>query len=676
RDFGGGLIMIGGDESFGAGGWIGTPVEEVSPVSFEIKHKRQMPRGALAIIMHSCEAPDGNYWGEQVAIASIRTISSLDYIGIIAYSWTRNGASWEVPLQIARDKEGIIAKLKQMEIGDMPDFDTAMRLAVRDLLALRDASQRHMIIISDGDPAPPSQQTLNTMQANKITCSTVGIGFGAHVYAQNMLPIAQATGGRYYEVKNPRRLPQIFVKEARVVKRALIDNREFHPVLTTAFDELTPGLAGRAMPVLGGLVLTERKPDALVPIIRQGTDQGDRVEDPVLAHWNFEMGKMAVFTSGLWKRWGGDWATWGEFGKFWAQVVRWAMHERGAVNFDIVTRLDGDRGKVVIEALNKDASYLNFLQIRGRLLTPNLSGKELYLTQTGPGRYEADFEVSDHGNYLVSLQYSDPEHKAGSIRTGLSVPYSAEFRVLGTDFGLLEAAASKTKGRMLAMDPLKDQVFSRDLPPAVARQPMWRWLVQWLLLPLFLLDVASRRLASTLATSIYVEAAVFVMALAALHRPGGSLMSIVYALIVAEAVGWAIRWQYLGPTVAFFTASVRGLSRAGQRSARALSRLKDVREKVRQDLAAPAQAPEPESPRTIPLEPAAARGRKFDVGDAEAAKPVGDLTESLGGAQASGPETSRPVVPSSAGPATGGLADRLRRAKQRAQEQIKEQKDG
>lgn len=695
RDFGGGLIMTGGDEAFGAGGWIGKPVEEVSPVNFEIKHKRQMPRGALAIIMHSCEAPDANYWGEQVAVSVLKTISSLDYLGVIAWSGMSGGVNWEVPLGLAQDKEKIANTIRRMQVGDMPDFDTTMKIAVRDLMKLKDASQRHMIIISDGDPSPPSQATIDDMKKNKITCSTVGIGYGAHVMVDRMMPIAKATGGEFYAVKNPRKVPQIFVKEARVVKRALIENRQFTPALTSSFDDVVSGLAGSQLPPLGGLVLTERKADAMVPIIRYGTDSGEKVEDPVLAYWNFEMGRMAVFTSGFWPTWGSDWSSWGNYGKFWAQVIRWAMHgddtsagsngssggeggAKRAASFDITTRLEGDRGKVVIEALNKDASYLNFLRISGKMVPPIGDTQPLYLAQTGPGRYEASFPINEHGNYLVSLNYSDPFGKDGIIKTGLSVPYSPEFREMGTNFGLLEMAAGKTNGRRLNMDPLKDQVFSRDLPPAVARQPMWRWIVTWILLPLFLLDVASRRLASTVAMSVYVEVAVFVMALAAMWKPGAPILAIFVAFILAEMVGWAVRWRSIGPALAWFTSSVRGLSRAGQRSAGALSQLKDARERVRENLsetAKPGEEKRTERPRTIKLEPVTDRSRKFDVGEAAADKPVKDLTESLGGAQAAGPESGESGRGSSAGSAGGGMADRLRRAKQRAADQIKEKKD-
>ena len=110
-------------------------------------------------------------------------------------------------------------------------------------------------------------------------------------------------------------------------------------------------------------MLTERKPDSLdAASSARRTSDG---EDPVLAHWNFEMGKMAVFTSGWWTSGERTGSAGSKFGKFWAQVVRWAMRRPATAGSSTSSpALDGNRGKVVIEALNKDASYLNFLQIR------------------------------------------------------------------------------------------------------------------------------------------------------------------------------------------------------------------------------------------------------------------------------------------------------------------------
>ena len=672
RDFGGGLVMTGGNEGFGAGGWIGTPLEEVSPVSFEIKQKKVIPRGALVIIMHSCEIPKGNYWGEQVALATVDTISSLDYMGVICYSYSVGGPNWEVPLAPATDKDAVKRKIRQMQIGDMQDFESTMRMAVTALLAKKDAAQRHMIIISDGDPSAPQDSTIQTMVDNGITCSTVGIGYGVHVTEQTLKDIAAKTNGRFYGVKNPARLPQIFVKEAKVVRRPLIDPQPFQPQLVFNFAQTTQGINPNELPPLGGLVLTEAKPDCVMPIVRRGKD-GD---DPVLAHWNCELGKMAVFTSGWWPQWGADWVAWDKFGKFWAQVLRWAMRQEAAADFDVLTRLDGNKGRVVIEALNKDASYLNFLTVTGRLLTPSLDQKKLYLTQTGPGRYEGEFDVADHGNYLINLQYTGPDRQTGMIRTGLSLPYSPEFRELDTNLALLGRVADRAGGKMFgAMNPETDDFFRRDLPPVVSRQPVWRWVVTWLLLPLFLLDVAGRRLASVVAMSVYVEVAVFVVACAALETGKAPIWAYVAALLLAETVGWAIRYRYILPTIQFFTSGATALARVGQRSARSLSQLKGVRAKVREEIDSKRVAADRAG--AVPPEPAADRARRFDVGDEAAAQPAKNLAETLGSAAAKADErVDRPDAARQPGE-PGDMTSRLLKAKKRAQDEMdKREKEG
>lgn len=674
RDFGGGLIMIGGNESFGAGGWIGKPVEEVSPVYFDIRQKKVMPRGALAIIMHSCESPEGNDYGMKAATDTVQTLSSRDYLGVIAYN-PGLGANWEVPLALLSDKEAVKRKIKNLQIGDMPQFGPTMRMAVDGLKGLKDVSQRHMIIISDGDPDPPPPSLLQEMVASKITCTTIGIGYGgAHCIEKTLIRIAEVTSGdrtKYFRCTNPRTLPQIFVKEAKVIRRSLLSEEPFPPAVAQFFPQTVQGIADGPMPLLGGLVLTEPKNDIIMPLVRR--DDKEKRDDPLLAHWNYEMGKMAVFTSGMWKKWGAQWAEWEKFGKFWAQLIRWSMRQTGGADFDVSTRIEGNTGKIVVEALKKDASYLNFLQIGGALTLPNMEARELQLVQTGPGQYEAGFDLVDNGNYLVNLKYTDPEHKAGLIRSGLSVPYSQEFRELSTNIPLIERIVSRSNGRKLAMDPVNDRVFDPEgLPPAELRQPAWRWVVTWLLIPLFLLDVAVRRLASTLAMSVYVEVAVVAVLFGAMFTAGAGPWGYIGSLVLAEAVGWTIRRRYIMPTIEFFTSSVTSLARAGQRSAASLSHLKGVREKVREDLTAEPQEQQPK-PYSIPLEPAADPKKRFEVNEETAAKPAGDLTESLGGAVAT--EKDETGKPARHGPKQAGadeVTSRLLKAKRRARDQINE----
>jgi uncharacterized membrane protein len=300
KDMGSGLIMLGGDDAFGAGGWIGSPVEEVMPVSFEIKHKRVIPRGALVLIMHSCEIPRGNFWGKEMAKKSVDTISSQDYLGVLAYTYSPGGENWEVPLDLNTNKSAVKSKIDRMQIGDMPDFGTTMQMAFKELTSGRgkDAAQKHVIILSDGDAQAPRRKLLADYARAKITVSTIGIGWGGHVVQQTMADIARRTGGKYYAARNPRQLPQIFSKESKVVRRPLIIDDSFMPQVLQAHSDLLAGIdvfQEELLP-LGGMVLTSPKqsPNVIIPLVRS-TDDGD---DPVLAHWQYELGKTVAFTSG------------------------------------------------------------------------------------------------------------------------------------------------------------------------------------------------------------------------------------------------------------------------------------------------------------------------------------------------------------------------------------------
>src|SRR5205085_297333 len=122
-----------GPETFCAGGWQGSKLEEVLPVNMDIPAQRQLPKGALVLVMHSCEMPDGNYWGEQCALKAIETLSERDEIGVISYAWNGpggGGPNWDFPLQIKGDGSRVTAAIKRMQLGDMPSFDDTLDLAL------------------------------------------------------------------------------------------------------------------------------------------------------------------------------------------------------------------------------------------------------------------------------------------------------------------------------------------------------------------------------------------------------------------------------------------------------------------------------------------------------------------------------------------------------------------
>lgn len=502
HDLGGGLIMLGGPQSFGAGGWIDSELAKAMPVKMDPPQTRQMPRGALALIMHSCEMPQGNYWSQEVARAAINALSRLDYVGIVEYNWhvrENRGATWALPMQPAGDKRNALAATRQLVVGDTKDFDPLMRVAFDGLMGVR-AGQRHAIIISDGDPSPPHPGTLKKYVDNQITITTVMvIGHGSDIDRQRMQNLAATTGGRFYHILNPNQLPQIFIKEAQVVTRSLIQEGDFQPQM--AGFHLGGPLDGiRGVPGIDGYVLTtERDGLTQVPIVHS-TEEGD---DPIYAFWNYGLGKAVAYTSDVRGRWGGQWVAWPEFMSFWSQTARWAMRPDAsglqAQGMSINTRLDGDAVVVEVEALDADASFLNFLETRAVVLQPDSTAERLQLQQTGSGRYRGEFNVDQHGAYLVSVNYSAGAsgENQGNLQAAVTIPYSQEYRALSHNAALMHQLAQTTGGRVLNanLPPADLGLFDRgDMSPPRSPKHIWD-LLAIIAAALFLFDVAVRRIA-------------------------------------------------------------------------------------------------------------------------------------------------------------------------------------
>lgn len=490
HDLGGGLLMLGGDQSFGAGGWIDSEVSQVLPVKLDPPATRQMVRGGLVLVVHSCEMPQGNYWAQQVSIAAIEALTRLDLIGIITFV---SGPSWAHPLQEAGDKTRAIAAARSMTVGDMFDFESAVSMAVK---ALRDsrAGQRHVIIISDGDPAPPTDATLKDAVAAKVTITTVMVsGHGTQQDYVNMKYAAETTGGRFYEVTNPKNLPKIFTKEAAVVSRSLIVEGDFSPATAPSATGPLRGIPG--VPRLSGYVLTIPREGLAQVEVANPTEDG---VDPIYAYWNHGLGRAIAFTSDAGTRWTAGWTGWGEYRAFWEQSLRWLLRPAVPSNAQVRTRVEGDLAIADLEATDAAGGFATGLDPDAVLIGPTGTTRALNVVQTGPGRWRAEFPVGEAGSYLVNFGLGNGgDGRRASVQASVSVPYPKEFRTVRDNRALLEQIAEKTGGRVLSLgaNPQAVDAFVREgLPVPESVRRMWD-LMAVLAAVLFLLDVAVRRLA-------------------------------------------------------------------------------------------------------------------------------------------------------------------------------------
>src|SRR5262249_15414683 len=227
HDQGCGLVMIGGRDSFGAGGWQGTPVEKALPVDCDIKSFKVQGKGGLVLIMHASEMSDGNRWQKEIAKLAIKKLSPADEVGVLHYDW--GGHKWHIPLTVIGNKRStMLGMVDRMTPGDMPDFDGPLKMAFDALNEpSRDLATKHVIIISDGDPQLSNTPLLAKMKRSKTTVTTVGVATHGAPYDASLESIAKGTGGRFYKVMSARQLPAIYTKETRIVSQSFLFERRF-----------------------------------------------------------------------------------------------------------------------------------------------------------------------------------------------------------------------------------------------------------------------------------------------------------------------------------------------------------------------------------------------------------------------------------------------------------------
>ncbi len=515
EQFGCGLVMIGGRNSYGAGGWANTDLEKAMPVDFQIKNAKVKAVGALVMLMHASEIAQGNYWQKVIGAEALKVLGPSDYCGCLHWdnftggdSWLwKDGASGKGLAKVADRQKIWIGKLDRMQPGDMPQFEPAMKVALNEFIP-NPASIKHMIIISDGDPSPPSGTIRAQYKKNGIKISTVAVG--AHGPAESSLlqSIATETGGKYYRVTNPKALPRIFQIEARRVARPLVkeDPKGIPLVVTDPSHEMIQNI-GEGVPPVTGFVFTEVKENPLVEVLMRAKEIDQR-NGTILAAWRYGAGKTVAFTSDAGRKWANSWTGWEGYDKTFSQMVRWAMrpvNEEG--KFTISTDTKDGKVRVVVTALDKNDEFLNFLNMSAAGSGPELENIELNFRQEAPGRYVGEFTADQAGSYLLAVNTGQGNTM---LLTGVTVPYSAEYREREENKALMTTLASlkpsggqpgmMIEGEMKAgaIDRLvaSADTFRRTLQKAVSSQDFW---------PIFLLIAAGVFLADVFIRRVQVH---------------------------------------------------------------------------------------------------------------------------------------------------------------------------
>lgn len=491
KQLGGGLIVAGGESSFGPGGYYGSYLERVLPVDFQPKKKRQTPSLALSLVIDK----SGSMAGERIELAkeaakqTVQILDDNDRVGVIAFD---DGVEHLVRMQKATNRVRILSDISRLQPSGGTDIAHGLNAALETLM-LTAARKKHIILLTDGYSNPGNIFTdlLPTMRIEGITVSAVGVGSES---ATTLLQrIAEGGGGRYYFTTSPYNVPRIFMKETSTVSRSAMVEEPFRPRVSKQAQALS-GIDWASSPYLLGYVSTQAKPSAEVLLV---SDHGE----PILARWGRGLGSVAAFTSDLKNRWAVQWVRWPGYAKFWSQLIRSTMRSDERMNLAMRTEINQGQAHIVVDAIGEDDAFINGLESTVALQTPSGDSKEVELNQTAAGRYETRVALDEYGSYSLKAHHDLDGTAIGTSMGSISYPYPLEYLFLEPNRAMLQQAASVGGG---ATNPAPSELFDPMGEEVKYRRHLWPYFLI-AALGLLLLDLALRRIRLWGSTSLRWE---------------------------------------------------------------------------------------------------------------------------------------------------------------------------
>jgi uncharacterized membrane protein len=493
RDMGGGLVMIGGPDSFGAGGWRGTPIEPILPVKLDIPDKLLTPEVAIVFVLDNSGSMGRLVMGSSktqqeiandAAALAIRALDRRDLIGVITFN-SDFDVLW--PLGPNSDPKKLTEDVEAISANGGTYMGPALIEAQRQLNTIN-AKMKHVVVLSDGKSRGVEELPgiVDRMHADGIKVSTIAVGDDADLKTMSIM--AERGDGAYYHAMNALMLPKIFLKAVRLVRTPLIRETPFDPVVRPTGSPMISGLD--TPPQLGGIVLTQTRSEPTV-VNAMMTPTGE----PLLAHWNVGLGQVVAFTSDA-HSWAKDWLPWPGYQKLWTQIVRSVSRPPASRNFQASSRTDSGFLRLHLEATGDDGKPMEGLDVPATIYGPTGEPRQARLTQVGPGLYETQVDAPESGSYVTVIKPATGQRRLAPVIAGSTVLEGAEYRAKQSDDALLANIAKRSGGRLLSLAaPERADLFNRNgIKPREAVIPIWRMLLIYAL-GLFMLDVATRRVA-------------------------------------------------------------------------------------------------------------------------------------------------------------------------------------
>jgi Mg-chelatase subunit ChlD len=495
RDLGRGLLVIGGDRSYGVGGYLGSELEGLLPVTSEVldPKRRSSVAEVLAIdssgSMTACHCRDRDMSGPgalseggvvKIDIAkagaekAIQALQADDQVGIIDFT---TNARTVLDVQPRPDADTVRQSLAAVTPRGSTNIVVGLQAAAKELKATK-AQLRHIILFTDGFTAPGeltvARDLAASLYAEGITVSVLATGETAA--GDDLKAVADAGHGRFYPGRDLQEIPKILAEEAVLASRSLIVEGEEVPRVVGA---LAPLRDLRSAPPLLGHVATTARPQAEVGL-RVGPE-----DDPLFATWQPGLGRASAWTSDIGTRWAAPWTGWDGSIAFWTALVKDTF---GSDNEALATTatVAGERLRIAVEAA---ADLPPGATARARIAGPSGERIDVALERTEKG-FAGEAPATAAGTYAVGVEVAAGA-ASGTARALATQSYPPEYRPGAPDRALLTRLAESSGGRV---DVAPERTFdAAGLRTGRVRHPLAGYLLLLAAL-LWPLEVAIRRL--------------------------------------------------------------------------------------------------------------------------------------------------------------------------------------
>ncbi len=470
-DLGRGVVLTGGRQSYLPGGWENTPLEVLAPVRLEPPVRGERDAVALLLMIDQSASMGGGEGGaiskldlaREAAILATEVLHPGDQVGVIAYD---DEARWLVPLStVGAGRE--LAQAEQHISLLVPGGGTRILRALElglPALARTAEPTRHAILLTDGRDFNPDRARYDTLvrqaRESQVTLSTIAIGFDAD--RELLMRLAQRGRGRYHSAEDPGDLPRLAVQESEIVRARVEQRGDFRVVASSGKHPVLAGLDVALLPALAGYLAVTGRPGADVALEAPNGD-------PLLATWNFGLGRVAAWMSDAGEAWAASWSD-AEEARFWARLGRYVSRSPEARPPGVTVTVEGNRARIQVDARDASGWAVDLASVS--VVVTGTRGAVTYaLPQSAPGRYGAVIPALEPGAFPAAVRLESDDRTSWAVPAGWTVGYPAEL-MLPRDGPALMAAIAEAGGGMELDGP------SLALPSVQReRRELWPWLI-------------------------------------------------------------------------------------------------------------------------------------------------------------------------------------------------------